>query len=99
MRQFIPLLFAAELPLVARVGIGLVVIAIGVLLIATGMKNVNERKSEETGARRLVNSAFGESNSYEGGKAVAQGYARIIGGVILLFGGVLFMIYGPVLAS
>jgi hypothetical protein len=99
MHEFIPLLFAEEMPLVGRIGIGLVVIAIGVLLIVTGMKNVNERKSEETGARRLVNSALGQSNSYEGGKAVVQGYARIIGGVILLFGGVLFMIYGPVLAS
>jgi hypothetical protein len=99
MSNFIPLLLAEEMSSIARVGCGLVMIAVGVLFIATGMKNVNERKSEETGARRLVNSALGQSNSYEGGKAVVQGYARIIGGVLLLFGGVLFVIYGPVLAS
>jgi len=98
MFEFLPLLLAEETPLVGRIVGGLIAIALGVFMIAVGMKNVNERKSEETGARRLVNSALGQNNSYEGGKAVVQGYARIIGGVLLLFGGVIFMIYGAVLA-
>jgi hypothetical protein len=80
-------------------GIGLAMTTFGVLLIATGMKNVKERKSRETGKRRLVNFVLGQSNSYEGGKAVVHGYLRIIGGVMLLFSGVLFMIYGPMLTS
>ena len=83
MVESIPLLLGEEMPLVARISSGAVMIAVGFLVIATGIKNVNERKSEATGKRRLVNSALDQSNSYEGGKAVVQGYARIIGGLIL----------------
>lgn len=75
--------------------VAIVAIAIGAGLILTGLANVRTRTSEETGVRRRVNRLVGASNTYTGGKAVAQGYLRIATGVAAIVFGIAFVFIGP----
>ena len=68
---------------------------LGVWLIYVGLTNVRTRTSEETGSRRRVNRAMGESNTYAGGRAVLQGWIRVGLGIAALIFAVWFVIFGP----
>ena len=75
--------------------VAVVAVVIGLGLIATGLANVRTRTSEETGVRRRVNKLAGASNTYTGGKAVAQGYVHIATGVAAILFGIAFLFIGP----
>ena len=68
---------------------------LGIWLIYVGLANIRTRTSEETGGRRRVNRAMGESNTYAGGKAVLQGWIRVGLGVAALAFAVWFVFFGP----
>jgi hypothetical protein len=69
--------------------------ALGLWLIYVGMTNIGTRTSEETGVRRRVNRAAGESNTYSGGRAVLQGWIRIGLGIAAIGFAVWFFFFGP----
>jgi hypothetical protein len=70
-------------------------VALGIWLIYVGLTNVRTRTSEETGIRRRVNRAMGESNTYTGGKAALQGWIRVGMGVAAIAFAVWFVLFGP----
>ena len=92
------LLFAAQYPGVPRLGLVVVTTAVGGLLIAAGRNNIKTRTAEESGKRRLVNHALGQSNTYEGSKAVGIGWMRVIMGIGVIMFGVVFGLVDPMLA-
>jgi branched-subunit amino acid permease len=69
--------------------------ALGLWLIYVGIANIGTRTSEETGSRRRVNRAMGASNTYEGGRAVLQGWIRIGLGIAAIVFAVWFFVFGP----
>lgn len=72
-----------------------VALTLGIWLIYVGLANVRTRTSEETGVRRRVNRAAGESNTYEGGRAVLQGWIRIGMGVAAIGFAIWFVLFSP----
>lgn len=82
-----------------RLGVFAVASLVGVILILTGLQNIKTRTAEESGKRRLVNKALGQSNTYEGSKAVMIGWVRVISGVGAILFGIVFLIVGPFLAQ
>ena len=70
-------------------------VLLGIWLIYVGLANIRTRTSEETGVRRRVNTAMGQSNTYTGGKAVLQGWIRIGMGIAALVFAVWFIFFGP----
>ena len=72
-----------------------VAVAIGLWLIYVGRANVQSQTSEETGIRRRVNTALGESNTYTGGRATLQGWIRVGMGVAAIAFGLAFAFLGP----
>lgn len=71
----------------------------GVILILVGMDNIKTQTAEESGKRRLVNKALGQSNTYEGSKAVMIGWMRVICGIGAIIFGIVFIFVGPFLAK
>ena len=69
--------------------------ALGIWLIYVGLTNIRTRTSEETGVRRRLNQAVGESNTYGGGKAVLQGWIRVGLGIAAILFAVWFVFFGP----
>ena len=69
--------------------------ALGLWLIYVGLTNIRTRTSEETGARRRVNRAMGEGNTYTGGRAVVQGWIRVGLGIAAIVFAVWFVLFGP----
>jgi hypothetical protein len=69
--------------------------ALGLWLIYVGLTNIRTRTSEETGVRRRVNRARGESSTYTGGTAVLQGWIRIGLGLAAIGFAVWFALFGP----
>jgi hypothetical protein len=57
--------------------------------------NIRTRTSEETGPRRRVNQAFGQGNTYTGGKAVLQGWIRIGIGIAAILFAIWMALFGP----
>ena len=72
-----------------------VAVALGIWLIYVGLTNIRTRSSEETGSRRRVNRAMGESNTYEGGRAVIQGWIRVGMGIAAIVFAAWFVLFGP----
>jgi len=72
-----------------------VALALGVWLIYVGVMNVRTRTAEETGPRRRVNRAIGQSNTYTGGKAVLQGWLRIGMGIAAIAFAIWMALFGP----
>jgi hypothetical protein len=70
-------------------------VLLGIWLIYVGIMNIRTRTSEETGVRRRVNTAMGESSTYAGGKAVLQGWIRVGLGIAALVFAVWFVLFGP----
>ena len=75
--------------------VAIIAVAIGLWLIYVGRANVVTRTSEETGVRRRVNTALGESNTYTGGRAALQGWVRVGLGVAAIIFGLAFLVLGP----
>ena len=82
-----------------RLGVLAVTLVIGVLLILTGLVNIQTQTAEESGRRRLVNKALGRSNTYEGSKAVVMGWVRLVCGICVMLFGIVFLFTGPFLAK
>ena len=72
-----------------------VAVLLGLWLIYVGLTNIRTQTSEETGVRRRVNQAMGESNTYTGGKAVLQGWIRVGIGIAAILFGIWFVFFGP----
>jgi hypothetical protein len=72
-----------------------VALVLGIWLVYVGLTNIRTRTSEETGPRRRVNQAMGESNTYAGGKAVLQGWIRVGLGIAAIAFAVWFFLFGP----
>ena len=70
----------------------------GTIFILKGIENIRTGKAEETGVRRLVNMALGQSNTYEGDAAKLLGGISIAGGVLLNIVGIVVLIWGPIRA-
>ena len=68
---------------------------LGMWLIYVGLTNIGTRVSEETGVRRRVNIALGESNTYTGGKAALQGWIRVGMGIAAIGFAAWFVFFGP----
>ena len=68
---------------------------LGMWLIYVGLTNIRTRVSEETGVRRRVNDALGESNTYTGGRAALQGWIRVGIGIAAIAFAVWFVFFGP----
>ena len=68
---------------------------LGMWLIYVGLMNIRTRVSEESGVRRRVNHALGESNTYTGGKAALQGWIRVGMGMAAIVFAVWFVFLGP----
>ena len=75
--------------------VAIVAVVIGLWLIYVGRSNVQTQTAEETGVRRRVNTALGESNTYTGGRAMLQGWLRIGMGVVAIAFGIGFAFLGP----
>lgn len=88
--QSILLAQQSETPWYVPFGMGVLFIVIGIILIFTGIQNVNSQEAEETGARRLVMQATGNEPMHRGGMAVLIGWSRIVGGVVLIIAGIAF---------
>jgi len=69
------------------------------MLILAGVQNIKTQSAEESGKRRIVNKAVGQSNTYEGSKAVMIGWIRIVLGVCAIIFGIVFHFVGPFLAE
>lgn len=82
-----------------RLGVFAIASIVGLILILVGMDNIKTQKAEESGKRRLVNKALGQSNTYEGPKAVMIGWIRVICGVGAIIFGIVFIFVGPFLAK
>ena len=94
------LLLAATDTIWSRLGVCAVASLVGALLIFTGLQNIKTKTAEESsGKRRLVNKALGQSNTYEGSKAVTVGWIRVICGVCAIIFGIVFIFVGPFLAQ
>ena len=78
-----------------RIIVAIVAVALGLWLIYVGRINVQTQTSEETGVRRRVNTTLGQSNTYNGGKAVFQGWIRVGMGVAAIIFGLVFAFVGP----
>ena len=72
-----------------------VAVALGLWLIYVGWINVQTQTSDETGVRRRVNTAMGQSNTSTGGRAVLQGWIRVALGVAAIIFGTAFAFIGP----
>jgi hypothetical protein len=72
-----------------------VALALGLWLIYVGVTNIRTRTSQETGPRRRVNQAMGQSNTYTGGKAVLQGWIRLGMGIAAIAFAIWFALFGP----
>ena len=83
----------------SRLGVCAVASLVGAILIFTGLQNIKTRTAEESGKRRLVNKAIGQSNTYEGSKAVMIGWVRVVCGVGAIIFGIVFIFVGPFLAK
>jgi hypothetical protein len=70
-------------------------VLLGIWLIYVGLMNIRTQTSEETGRRRRVNTAMGQSSTYTGGKAVLQGWIRVAMGIAALGFAVWFVLFGP----
>ncbi len=68
---------------------------LGIWLIYVGLTNIRTRTSEETGARRRVNTALGGSNTYTGRTAVVQGWIRVGMGVAAIAFAIWYVLFGP----
>jgi uncharacterized membrane protein HdeD (DUF308 family) len=82
-----------------RLGVCALTSLVGAILIATGLDNIRSQTAEESGGRRLVNRVLGQSNTYEGSKALLLGRIRVIIGVCAIIFGVVFLFVGPFLAE
>ena len=67
------------------------------VLIVSGKEAIRTKTAEESGKRRIVNSLFGNSNTYEGSKAVFIGWSRVVCGVVAIIFGIVFIFTGPFL--
>lgn len=85
--------------LTERLVVAGVCVVVGALLIVAGRKNMRTKTAEETGRRRVINSANNRSNTYTGSTAVKMGAMRIVMGVLAILFGIFFAIFGPVLAK
>jgi hypothetical protein len=74
----------------ARLGVAGVAIAVGVVLLVTGLANIRTRSAQESGRRRLVNRATGRDNTYSGSSAVMMGWMRVLLGVAAIGFGIIF---------
>ncbi|MBM3972393.1 MAG: hypothetical protein FJ302_21415 [Planctomycetes bacterium] len=93
------LLLAVTDTIWSRLGVCAVASLVGALFIFIGLQNIKTKTAEESGKRRLVNKVFGQSNTYEGSKAVLIGWIRVICGVCAIIFGVVFLFVGPFLAK
>ena len=82
-----------------RLAVCIVTSIVGAILIFTGKQNIRTQTAEESGKRWLLTKALGQSNSYEGSKAVSIGWMRIICGVCVIICGIVFIFVGPFLAK
>ncbi|MCE2792880.1 MAG: hypothetical protein ACK493_02895 [Planctomycetota bacterium] len=87
------LLVAAAASFVSRLGLCAMFAVVGVILMLSGLHNIQTQNAEESGKRRLVNKALGQGNSYTGSKAVLVGWIRIISGGCAILFAFLFLIY------
>ena len=69
----------------------------GFILIVSGREAIRTKTAEESGKRRIVNSMLGQSNTYEGSKAVFIGWSRVICGIGVIIFGIVFIFTGPFL--
>ena len=92
-------LLAATDTIWTRLGVFAIASLVGVILILMGLENIKTQTAEESGKRRWVNKAFGQSNTYEGSKAVLIGWVRVICGVGAILFGIVFIFVGPFLAQ
>ena len=93
------LMLAVEDTIWTRLGVCAVASVVGLILILTGVHNIETETAEESGKRRLVNKALGQDNTYEGSNAVMLGWVRVIGGVGAIIFGIVFIFVGPFLAE
>jgi uncharacterized membrane protein HdeD (DUF308 family) len=93
------LLLAVADTIWSRLGVCAVACVVGVIFIITGIANIQNKTAEESGRRRSVNKLLGNSNTYEGSKAVTVGWIRVICGVGAIIFGVVFIFVGPFLAK
>jgi hypothetical protein len=91
--------FAAKDSIEIRLAVCGVAIAVGIVLIISGIYNIRTKSAEEAGHARLFNHIFGRSNTYVGKTAVTLGILRIISGVAAIGFGIVFVFVGPFLAG
>ena len=96
--MFDAIILAAVGTIWERLGVFAVCLAFGILMLATGIRNVKTQTAEESGKARVVNKLLGASNSYDGKKAVLIGWVRIATGVGAIIFGIVFLFTGPLLA-
>ena len=82
-----------------RLGVCAFASAVGALLIFVGVQNIKSKTAEESGKRRLVNKSLGNSNTYDGSKAVMVGWIRVACGIGAIIFGFAFIFVGPFLAK
>ena len=80
-------------------GMSALLAVVGALYIRMGLRNVRERVAEERGRARLTNRVLGWSNTYEGRKAVALGWVRIIGGAVAVVAAIVMLFVWASLAN
>ena len=82
-----------------RLAVCAVASLVGGIFILAGRANIRNRVAEESGSRRTVNRLLGRSNTYEGSKAVAIGWMRVVLGLLAILFGIVFLFVGPFLAK
>ena len=83
----------------SRLGVCVVVSLVGVILVFSGWQSIKTQTAEESGKRRFVNKVIGQSNTYQGSKAVMIGWIRVVCGVFAILFGIVFIFVGPFLAE
>jgi hypothetical protein len=92
-------LLAMEDTIATRLIVCAVAVVVGIVLILIGINDVRTRTAVDSDKARIVNELLGQSNVYEGKKAVLLGIVRIVSGIFAIIFGIVFVFVGPFLAS
>lgn len=84
-------------PLVQRLGVLAICVALGAWLIFVGRQNVRTRVAQESAKRAAILKLFGKSSEHRGGTAVAMGWLRIVMGVLVIAFGFVYLAFGAFL--
>ena len=96
-RPVAQLLPAPDEPLLERLGVLAVCLALGAWMIYVGRLNVRTREAEESGKRAIFLKLMGSSTRMQGRMAVITGWVRVVLGVVVIAFGFVFLVFGAFL--